>query len=365
MTDRIFWQKTVLPVVATLVLGGSGGWLFNSWHMPLAWMIGAMCVTTIAALAGAPLKSSPNLRNVMIPVLGIMLGSTFTPKALENVHLWVPSLVTMILYVSFVATCVGFFFYRVVKVGAVTSFFSATPGGLATMVVLGSDKGGDERTIALTHSVRILLTVLIIPFWFRLFAGYEPGGLASLGTFKSLTPVGAVLLLLCGLFGVYGGRFLRLPSAQVLGPMLASAALHLTGVTEAKPPVDIINLAQIVIGTGIGARFAGVDLRFVARVITASMASTVFMVCLAALIALGLQATTDLPFQAVLLSFAPGGLAEMALISLAMGIDPAFVATHHLLRVAFMVSAAPLAFHILERRFGIFGDATTKHTAPD
>ncbi len=350
------WRQIILPISATLTLGAAGGWLFDYWQTPLAWMIGAMCVTTIAAISGAPIKSSRGLRNVVIPVLGIMLGSAFTPEAVKNVHLWVPSLVSMLIYVALVAALVGTFFYRVIGVGAITSFFSATPGGLATMVVLGGDKGGDERTIALTHSVRILLTVLIIPIWFRLFAGYQPGGLDTLGTISTIPLSDAALLLLCGFVGVYGGKLLRLPSAQVLGPMLASAGFHLAGITDAKPPVEVVNIAQIVIGAGIGARFAGIDLRFVARVMAAAIGSTIFMVVLAAIIALGLEHTTGLPFQSLLLSFAPGGLAEMALISIAMGIDPAFVSSHHLLRVAFMVSAAPLVFHFLEKKFGIKDD---------
>lgn len=333
--------------------------------MPLAWMIGAMSFTTVAAISGVPIKSSPRLRSIVIPVLGIMLGSSFTPQALENLHLWVPSLVTLIVYVAFVATCVGTFFYRVVGTGATTSFFSATPGGLATMVMLGGDKGGDERTIALTHSVRILLTVLIIPFWFRLFEGYEPGGLSSLGTINNLAPMDALMLILCGLVGVYGGKLLRLPSAQVLGPMLASVALHLSGLTTAKPPVEVVNIAQIVIGAGIGARFAGIKLGYVAKVLVAAVFSTIFMVGLAALIGVSLEAATGLPFQKILLSFAPGGLAEMTLISLSMGIDPAFVSTHHLLRVAFMVSMAPLVFHILDRRYGITGDVARPQPMSD
>ena len=60
--------------------------------------------------------------------------------------------------------------------------------------------------------------------------------------------------------------------------------------------------------------------------------------------------STGLPFPALWLAFAPGGLAEMTLISLAMGIDTAFVSTHHLLRVVFMVTAAPLVFALIRKR---------------
>jgi membrane AbrB-like protein len=356
MAELPHWRSTVIPISITLALGTVGGWIFDYLQTPLAWMIGAMCITTVAAISGAPMKSSRGLRNIVIPVLGIMLGSAFTPEALESAHKWVPSLLTMLLYITFVAACVGTFFYRVVGAGAITSYFSATPGGLATMVVLGGDKGGDERTIALTHSVRILLTVLIIPIWFRLFAGYQPGGLETLGTIDTLTLYDAGVLLLCGFVGVYGGKLLRLPSAQVLGPMLASVGFHLSGITDAKPPVEVVNIAQVVIGAGIGARFAGIDLKYVAKVLTAAVGSTLFMVGFAALISFGLEQATGLPFQSLLLSFAPGGLAEMALISIAMGIDPAFVSSHHLIRVAFMVSAAPLVFHLLERHYGVTDD---------
>ena len=54
--------------------------------------------------------------------------------------------------------------------------------------------------------------------------------------------------------------------------------------------------------------------------------------------------------------FAPGGVAEMTLISLALGIDVAFVSTHHLVRVVFMVTAAPLIFHFINKKWGLKED---------
>lgn len=346
----------IVPILLTLFLGAVGGWLFDEWNMPLAWMIGAMIFTTTAALAGAPLKGSRRLRTVVIPILGVMLGSAFTPDATAAAGRWIPSLMAMIVFVVVVATCVGLFFYRAMGFGAVTSYFSATPGGLATMVIIGGEMGGDERAISLTHSVRVLLTVLVIPFWFRWFQGYEPGGLATLGSVTDIAPLDAAVLLACAIFGYPVAHVLRVPSAHLLGPMVLSAAIHLGGVTEAKPPVEIVNIAQLVIGAGIGARFVGVSVFGVFRVLAAAVASTLFMLILAALIAVVLEDLTGMPFRALWLAFAPGGLAEMTLISLSMGIDPAMVSTHHLVRVMFMVLAAPVVFAMLQKRFGITED---------
>ncbi|MDA1278334.1 MAG: AbrB family transcriptional regulator, partial [Verrucomicrobia bacterium] len=62
---------------------------------------------------------------------------------------------------------------------------------------------------------------------------------------------------------------------------------------------------------------------------------------------LTLEAATGLPFAALLLAFAPGGLAEMSLISLSLGIDAAFVSTHQVVRIFFIVALFPLAFRFL------------------
>ena len=51
----------------------------------------------------------------------------------------------------------------------------------------------------------------------------------------------------------------------------------------------------------------------------------------------------------LLLAFIPGGFTEMSLIALAMGLDPAFVVTHHSLRVFLVVLIALPAFTWLKR----------------
>ena len=333
----------IAGIIGTLAFGAVGGAVFDWLTVPLAWLIGAMVITTAAALTGAPLKGPGQLRNVMIGVLGIMLGSAFTSDALDNLGQWLSSLSVLLAFIVAVTTVVALYLVRIGGYDPISAFFSASPGGLATMVVMGGEMGGDERSIALTHSIRVMLTVLVIPFWFRFFHGYEPGGLATIfGNIGDIAGRDLMILLLCGL-GYPLARLLRLPAAL-------SVAVHLSGVTEAKPPAEIVNLAQVVIGTSIGCRFVNIPVMRVLKVLLVSAGATCFMLALAVAAALGVEAATGLPFPALWLAFAPGGLAEMTLISLAMGIDTAFVSTHHLLRVVFMVTAAPLVFALIRKR---------------
>ena len=92
----------IAGIIGTLAFAAAGGAVFDWLTVPLAWLIGAMVITTAAALSGAPLKGPGRLRNVMIGVLGIMLGSAFTPDALDNLGQWLGSLSTLVIFIVIV-----------------------------------------------------------------------------------------------------------------------------------------------------------------------------------------------------------------------------------------------------------------------
>ena len=352
------------PLARALVIGAVGGGVFAWFNLPLAWMMGAMCLTTVSAVGGVDVKVPQGLRMVMIAVLGVMLGSAFHPDIIESAGQWSVSLAMLFVYVATVALLAGLYFRRVARYDATTAYFSAIPGGLSEMILVGGAMGGDDRSIALTHASRILLVVLIIPFWFRLVEGYQPVPGGVVGSFMAFADIPAADLAILGLSAVAGffaARACRLPAAALTGPMVISAAVHLFGVTDSKPPAELIVIAQIIIGTAIGCRFAGVGPRRVFRAIAAAAGATAIMLGIGVVFSLSLNAALGLPVAALTLAFAPGGLAEMTLIALALGVDPAFVSTHHVVRIFLVVILAPMAFKLIAPRLGI-GRGTNQPT---
>jgi len=326
--------------------------------------MGAMCLTTVSAVGGVDVRVPPGLRMVMIAVLGVMLGSAFRPDIIASAGQWSVSLAMLVVYVATIALLAGLYFRKVVRYDATTAYFSAIPGGLSEMIRVGGAMGGDDRSIALTHASRILLVVLIIPFWFRLVEGYQPAPGGVVGSFMAFADIPATdlsILALCAVIGFFAARGLKLPAAALIGPMVVSAAVHLFGVTASKPPAELIVIAQVVIGTAIGCRFAGVGPRRVLRAIAAALGATAIMLGIGVVFSLGLNAALGLPVAALTLAFAPGGLAEMTLIALALGVDPAFVSTHHVVRIFLVVILAPMAFKIIAPRLGI-GDGGFERT---
>jgi membrane AbrB-like protein len=313
-------------------------------------MIGAMLATTAGAMAGLPIAVPPRLRGLFVIVLGVMLGSSFTPAIFDRLGEWAVSLSALIAYVAISGAAGLLFFRRFAGYDRVTAYFAAMPGGLSEMVLVGTAMGGDARIISMTHAARILIIVLALPFAFQILLDYDPASRPAFGAaIGELAPGDLALLAVCGVAGFFGARALRIPAAPVVGPMILSAIVHLAGWTSAPPPALLVAAAQVVVGGAIGCRFAGVGLGFVLRIVAAAAGVTLVMVAVTLLVAGVIHGLTGLPSDALVLAFAPGGLAEMSLIALALSMDAAFVATHHIVRIFLIVVLAPLTFRVAFR----------------
>lgn len=350
-TTRPFFSfHTLFRLGFTFLIGTVGGWIFHILSIPLPWMLGAMVATTIAALSGKSLERPIRMRLVMLAVLGVTLGSSFTPDVLARSAGWISSIATMTGFIV-IAAAISFTMIRN-KTGLdkPTAYFSSVPAGVNDMVVVGASMGGDERTIALIHGVRILLTVLIIPLFFRFTMGATPVSVEVENLIGNISMLDAGLLLLSGAAGYLLARTLHFPAPAVIGPMIVSAIFHLSDVTTAEPPLLLVNCAQVVVGSAIGCRFVGVSVRKVSNTLALASANTIFLIAASALVAWAFATAFEAPFAALWLALAPGGLAEMLLVGTALGIDPAFVAAHHLFRVATVIMGAPLIYKFLIAR---------------
>jgi membrane AbrB-like protein len=338
----------VRPILTALVIGAAGGLLFYAVHLPLPWMMGAMAATTVASMAGVPQTMPAWARPPTIAVLGVLLGSSFTREMVGRMPEWLPSLLTLPVYILVIGLLALVYLRKVARLDSRTAFFCATPGGLGEMVILGDRSGADLRTISLVHATRILLVVLTVPTAFRLLGYLPPGPPPALSLEIELLDL--AVLGLCGVAGVYGGILLGLPAAGLLGPMVLSAAAHLLGLVEGSPPSGLVAAAQIVIGASVGVRFEGYPIVRVMWMMLVGLGLTILMLTVTVLFGSLLQAFTGMPLPLLILAFVPGGLAEMSLIALSLTDDPAFVATNHIVRIGLVVVFASALFKLYRRR---------------
>mgnify|MGYP003977239969 FL=1 len=340
------WQKLAL----TLSIGLVGSLIFVYLKLPLPWIIGALFTTTCAAMMGQKLWVPDWMRSTSHLVLGTLFGTSVSPDFINNFMAWFPSMVAVTVYVVIVIPPIIFYLVKVSRLDIVTAYFSAAPGGLLPMTILGGSMGGDEKAISLIQSSRIILTVLIIPFSFAIFAGYEPtGAVGTGGSFQALSLSNGLLLLATSIIGYLIARPLKIPTPYLMGPMIAVAIFSITGLNSAEVPDSLVAIAQCIIGSNIGSMFNNVKPKTVAKTLFHGSVTSVFMIGVATLAAYATQHLTDQSLYGLVLAFAPGGFAEMALVGFALGIDIAFLVTHQLTRYFFVIMMVPLCFPLLKK----------------
>ena len=330
-----------------LALGIVGGALFYWLRLPLPWMLGAMTFCTIAALWGAPVAAPGVIRSPMSAIIGVMLGSGFSPSIIYQVPQWLVPLAGLVLFMTACGVTVVWYYRRIGGYDWVTAFFSGMPGGLVEMVIYGEERGGDARVIALVHSARILMVVMTLPFIIQFSQGIRLDRPVTGISIVDAPLVAELWLVVCGFAGAFLGHVLKLPAKTLLGCMIVSAVVHVSGLSDFKPPFEIVNAAQLVLGVAIGCRFAGTASRVVWKVLALSVGSTAILLVWMTLFAVAVSNLSGFSTVTLILAYSPGGLTEMALIAVALHAEVAFVAAFHIIRVFLTMIAAPLTFRWL------------------
>lgn len=334
--DRIKWGAILL------IIGTIGGWCAAQLGLPIPYMIGSMI------FAGALCQSAhfnkqtwslpEPLRRAGIAVVGSLIGATFSPALLALIpSLWV-SFLAMILFVLIAHRLGVFIMQKVGRYDLVTAQYAGIPGGLIEAIQMAEERGGDVRAVTLVHFSRVVLIILVVPLIFWLIMGQAVGSAAG-QTFQRGAWGVLDLIEIAGLsfFGLILGKRLRLPAGHMVGPLLLCGAAHAFDLLHVNSPVWLLAIAQVVIGTSLGTRFGGLKWQEFSRALLSSAIFLAGSLTLALIMAELLHLIIDQSVAAIFLSFAPGGVIEMGLIALSLGLSPLFVAAHHIFRIIFAV----------------------------
>ena len=333
----------------TFTIAGLGGAAFLLLHLPLPLLLGPMLACLIAALAGTPLAGAGQLGIFMRTFLGVAVGASVTPDVLAELPDIAASLAFVPLFIGAIAL-VGYpLFRRVFGFDHATAWYAAMPGGLQDMLVFGEEAGGDVRALSLIHATRVLVIVTVAPLILTAYWGVDlsqPPGTPIRAT--DLTEV--AIMVAAGVIGWKVAERLSLFGASILGPMILTAALSLTGVISHRPPAEMIQAAQFFIGIAVGVKYAGITLRELRVDVTAGV---VYSLALAAISLIFIELIVGLglaPALEAFLAFLPGGQAEMVVIAIIAGADLAYVVSHHLLRMILVILLGPVVEKLIARR---------------
>jgi len=191
-------------------------------------------------------------------IIGLAIGSQFSPDMLNDLCAYATSLSFIPVYIIAVTAAGWFYFHYLMKLDPRTSFLCSTPGGIAELVLVGEDIKANVPQLALIQGIRILIVVYTLPF----LAGHMKG--MDVGATKQFMPslvesdvFGIFLLGLIGICGWWVLAKLKLPGSPIIGPMIFSATLSVSNLLAQEPPDELFKTAQLLLGTSIGCFFIG------------------------------------------------------------------------------------------------------------
>ena len=333
-----------------LLIGVAGGLAAYGVGMPLPWMLGPMITTTIAAMMHVPVRAPAQLRPIVIPVIGVLLGSSVTAQTFGLLQSWLVSLALLTVFLA-CASAISYATYR--RLGGydkVTAFYAAMPGGLNEMLILGGQAGGDERRIALAHAARILVVIVFVALFFGLVLGVTSGarGAARWIPLDALTLFDYTVLTGCAVIGNLIGTRLKIPAAPIFGPMILSGLAHIMAIVTVAPPSAFIIIAQITMGTIIGTRFAGASVAQIRHDLGLAIIASLGMLVVAVGFATLAAWASGIPISQAFLAYSPGGLTEMSLLTLALNQDVTYVSVMHIVRITVIIAVRCVQYVLIK-----------------
>ncbi len=335
--------RTALTTPALIVLAALAALVAVQIGLPLPYLLGpllasALLATSLPRILPAGYGFPGWLRMIFIAMIGLMIGAQVTPELFADISRLTASLFALIGFVITALTWNYAIFRRLGGYDRATAFYSSTPGGLYESIALGEEAGADMPRLILQQFLRVILVVTFLPIGLSFWLGAPVGSAGGMTLSHGAVPLSALpVIFLAGVSGLIAGRVLRFPAGQLTGPLAVAAILSLTGLMQLDIPQWLVNMAQVILGLALGLRFTGLGRALILRGVGLALLSVGGMMMIAAVIALILRPISGEEFDVLLISFAPGGVTEMALVALSLQANPAFVTLHHITRILLTV----------------------------
>ena len=328
----------------------SGAIIFLWLEFPLPWLFGPLFSCLIAALIGINLYSIKILSDAMRTILGVAVGATVTLSFL----LALPGFWNTLIFIPITVILSGiigvWYFQKLCGYDFPTAYYSSMPGGLQDMLVFGEEAGGNVRAMSLIHATRVLVIIIALPILLTFIWGISldkpPGDLIRNFEIEQL-----IILGICGIAGWKIASFFGMFGASILGPLVLTAIASITGILQTRPPVEAIWAAQYFIALGIGVKYVGVTAQEIRKDILAGLGFCIFLLVITLCIVSLVIKYNLAPAVDAILSMAPGGQAELVVITLIVGADLGFVVAHHLFRIFIVILGAPIMERFMKSKY--------------
>ncbi|HWP23772.1 MAG TPA: AbrB family transcriptional regulator, partial [Candidatus Binatia bacterium] len=163
MSEFTYFRQRLPAILRALAVGVPAGYLFHRLRTPIPWMIGPMIAVAALNLSGVRMHSPPYARQIGQVILGSAVALYFTPPVVKALAANLPAILAATVAVFIVGILGALTLSRASGVDRKSTFFASIPGGAMAMAVLADRYGAEIAPVAVAHSLRVSVVVILIP----------------------------------------------------------------------------------------------------------------------------------------------------------------------------------------------------------
>ena len=337
-----------IKFITVLIISTPSAIVADYFNIPLAWFLGPMIVTSIAALSGLKIIMPKIVLSFILIILGLHIGNYIDQNLFNQMINWIWTSLIMLIYIIICILVVSKYLQKFSGYDKKASIFSAAPGALGPLMILAESEKTDLSQVATSHLIRLIIIITVIPFIIVNNTNTDTL-LIEKFDYMSQNHINLILLVSVSLFFIFIFDKIKVPAALLSGTLFASGLLQITDIASYKLPDETVNFCLLILGSSVGCKFAEKTVKEIANNSLHSIVATTILVVLGLLAAYVSTFFVDTNILTLILSFSPGGIYEVAVIAIAFDLDPDFVAFHHIIRLLFILLTVPIILRIFDK----------------
>lgn len=344
----------MLDLIFVILIGAIGGYIANKCKVPAGYMIGSLIAVAIYNICFKEVYIPTYFKFGTQIATGIFLGTKFYKKDLLSLKLvLLPGLFMvsfMIVFSLILSYTISYFF----NLDYITAVFSISPGGLMDMSLLAYEFKANTSQVALLQLVRLISVILFIPFitrkiYVRINKEKDKCRTKKIDNNEiELKNIGKCELILnffktilIGVIGGFLGYKFKIPAGAMSLSMVFVAIFNIQ-TSRAYMPLSLRKFIQTVGGALIGSRVSITDVIGVKSLFFPIIIIIGSFILMDIIIGYILYKTTKFSLMTSLLSAAPGGMSDIALMAEDLGANANEVAMMQFLRASCIIGIYPL-----------------------
>jgi membrane AbrB-like protein len=125
-------QIFTIKFISVLIISFPSAIIADYFNIPLAWFLGPMIVTSIAALSGLKIIMPKIVLSFILIILGLHIGNYIDQNLFNQISNWIWTSLIMLIYIIISILIVAKYLQKFASYGEKASIFSAAPGALGS-----------------------------------------------------------------------------------------------------------------------------------------------------------------------------------------------------------------------------------------